>query len=115
MLEVDWQKYSWAQRGQSVGSIEKYLDSHGEIVPITLLSLVLVFLISVEIREILFYRKNGWNFDLDSNVGLKVYNGDSNSEEDLTSNKSRVCYGTPFAIAVCAIALIPFVVFLFSK
>jgi hypothetical protein len=98
-----------------VASIEKYLNSHGEIVPIIILSSVILFLITVEIREILFYRKNSWNFDLDSNIGLKVYNGDSNSEEDLTSNKSRVCYGTPFAIVVCAIILIPFVTFFLSK
>ncbi|MGR4844200.1 hypothetical protein ACIPSK_16525 [Rhizobium sp. LARHSG275] len=79
-------------------SAEKYLDTGGVVAGAIILSIVVLFLVIQEVREVIFYKRNNWNFDLDSNVGIRLYNGDSTDEKDLVSNKSRVCFGTPFMI-----------------
>ena len=78
--------------------MNNYPASDGVVFAIIPLSVVVVFLVIAEIRELIFYKKNNWDFSTDSNIGLKMYNGDSTSDEDLTSNRTRVCYGTPFMI-----------------
>ncbi|MDF0664022.1 MULTISPECIES: hypothetical protein [unclassified Rhizobium] len=85
-----------------------YPVSDGMVFAIILLSVVVLFLVIVEIRELIFYKRNNWDFDSDSNVGFKMYDGDSTSEEDLTSNRTRVCYGTPFMILGFSILLASF-------
>jgi hypothetical protein len=94
---------------------EKYLDGSGIVGGTIILSLLLVYLILQEVREIIFYKKNNWNFDLDSSTGWKMYKGDSTDERDLITNKSRVCYGTPFMISLVAIFLIPCAAIILSK
>ncbi|MGO7610013.1 hypothetical protein ACC689_01870 [Rhizobium ruizarguesonis] len=96
-------------------SAEKYLDTAGVAGGTIILSLVLLFLIIQEVREIIFYKRNNWNFDLDSNIGMKVYNGDSTDEKDLVSNKSRVCFGTPFLIFGFGVLLTACVAIILSK
>ena len=85
-----------------------YPASDGTVFAIILLSVIVLFLVIVEIRELLFYKRNSWDFNSDSNVGFKMYNGDSTSGEDLTSNRTRVCYGTPFVILGFSILLASF-------
>ncbi|MBY5652263.1 hypothetical protein HFO45_29055 [Rhizobium leguminosarum] len=96
-------------------SAEKYLDAGGIVGGTTILLLVLLSFIIQEVREIIFYKRNNWNFDLDSNIGGKMYKGDSTDDKDLMTNKSRVCYGTPFMIVVSAILLSACVAILLSK
>lgn len=85
--------------------MKNYPASDGIVFAIILLGVVVLFLLVVEIRELLFYKRNNWNFNSDSNVGFKMYNGDSTSEGDLTSNRTRVCYGTPLMILGFSILL----------
>ncbi|PDT17840.1 hypothetical protein CO670_05320 [Rhizobium sp. J15] len=94
---------------------EKYNHQDGIIGGTIILSLVVIFLIIQEVREIMFYKRNNWNFDLDSHVGIKLYKGDSTDDKDLVTNKSRVCYGTPFMILGFATLLIACVAILLSK
>ncbi|MBY3432755.1 hypothetical protein HFN89_01015 [Rhizobium laguerreae] len=86
--------------------MNNYPASDGIVFAIILLSAVVLFLVVAEIRELLFYKKNNWDFSSDSNIGVKMYNGDSTSEKDLTSNRTRVLYGTPFMIFGFSILLI---------
>ncbi|CDZ52839.1 hypothetical protein [Neorhizobium galegae] len=53
-----------------------------------------------EIREISFYKKNDWDFDLDSGTKLQVYRGDSDEKKDIISNRERVIYAKPIMILV---------------
>ncbi|NEI32901.1 hypothetical protein GR204_02585 [Rhizobium leguminosarum] len=96
-------------------SAEKYLDAGGVVGGTIILLLVLLCLIIQEVREIIFYKRNNLNFDLDSNIGGKMYKGDSTDDKDLVTNKSRVCYGAPFMISVVAIQLIACVAIILSK
>ncbi|XKM38581.1 hypothetical protein A4U53_006380 (plasmid) [Rhizobium ruizarguesonis] len=104
-----------APKGKKMFSAEKYLDTGGVVVGAIILSIVVLFLIIQEVREILFYKRNNWNFDVDSNVGLRLYNGDSTDEKDLVSNKSRVCFGTPFMIFGFGVLLTACVAIILSK
>lgn len=92
----------------SLTSTKNYPASDGIVFAIILLSVVVLFLVIVEIRELLFYKRNNWDFNSDSKVGFKMYNGDSTSEQDLTSNRTRVCYGTTSMILLSSILLASF-------
>ncbi|MGO7366198.1 hypothetical protein [Rhizobium leguminosarum] len=96
-------------------SAEEYLDTGGVVFGAIILSIVGLFLVIQEVREIIFYKRNNWNFDLDSNVGLRLYNGDSSDEKDLVSNKSRVCLGAPFMIFGFGVLLTAHVAIILSK
>ncbi|MBY5336794.1 hypothetical protein HFO99_23180 [Rhizobium leguminosarum] len=104
-----------ALKGKNMFSVEKYLEADGVAVGATILSIVVLSLVIQEVREIIFYKRNNWNFDLDSNVGLRLYNGDSTDEKDLVSNKSRVCFGTPFMIFGFGVLLTACVAIILSK
>jgi hypothetical protein len=104
-----------ALKGKNMLSAEKYLDTGGVVGGAIILSLLLLFLIIQEVREIIFYKRNNWNFDLDNNIGLKMYNGDSTDDKDLISNRSRVCYGAPFMIVGFSILLVGCVAIILSK
>ncbi|MGG7579628.1 hypothetical protein [Rhizobium sp. Nf11,1] len=96
-------------------SVERYLYADGVVGGTIILSLVFLFLAIEEAREILFYIGNNWNFDIDSNIGGKIYNGDSTDDRDLATNRSRVLYGRPFLIVVFLAFLVIHIAALFSK
>jgi hypothetical protein len=51
----------------------------------------------VEIKELYFYKRNGWDFKKDSGIGGDTYRGDFVVKD---SNKNRVVFGRPFMILV---------------
>jgi len=68
-----------------------------------------------QIRELLFYQKNGWDFSVDSNINwLEIRKGrrrpfldpGPTPSEYLASNKDRVCFARPFVMfCIAALAL----------
>lgn len=60
----------------------------------------LVKLLISEFREIVFYKKNNWNFSKDSQTDIRIYRGESYEEKNEYSNKSRVIYGKPIGIII---------------
>ncbi|MBX4983135.1 hypothetical protein [Rhizobium binae] len=104
-----------ASKGNNMLSVERYFYADGVVGGTIILSLVFLFLAIEEAREILFYIRNNWNFDIDSNIGGKIYKGDSTGDRDLVTNRSRVLYGRPFLIVVFLAFLIIHIAVLFSK
>lgn len=104
-----------AYKGNNMLSADKYLHVDGFVGGAIILSLALLFLVVQETREIFFYKRNNWNFDLDSNIGTKMYRGESIDEKDLVTNKSRVLYGRPFLIVLFLGVLIALLAILLSK
>jgi hypothetical protein len=60
-----------------------------------------------QVRELLFYRNNGWDFSVDSNINwLKIRSGrrrpffefGPTPPEYLASNRQRVCFARPFVM-----------------
>lgn len=96
-------------------SAAKYLNVDGFVGAAIILLFPFLFLIIQETREIIFYKKNNWNFDLDSNIGSKMYKGESTDERDLVTNRSRVLYGRPFLIVLFLVLLISLSTILLSK
>ena len=78
-------------------------DNYDWIV-IVVLSLLLLSLIYWWIKDLLFYKRNGWDFDQPS--GLKMYHGIVRTPESEMSNRNRVLFGFPFMIAVFAIVIL---------
>lgn len=102
-------------KGNNMLSVERCLYADGVVGGAIILLLVFLFLAIEEAREILFYIRNNWNFDFDSNIGGKIYKGDSTDDRDLATNRSRVLYGRPFLIVVFLAFLIIHIAVLFSK
>jgi hypothetical protein len=65
---------------------------------------VLLWLIRSYAKDLLFYRRNGWNFTEDS--GEKLYHGEYPTPETLTTNKYRVLIGMPMMILIFAIVIL---------
>jgi hypothetical protein len=66
----------------------------------------LIFLIQGWVKDLLFYKRNGWDFTHDS--GRKMYHGDDGvmTPERLMSNRARVHFGYPFMIVGLAVILV---------
>jgi len=67
------------------------------------LAVLFALLLLGQARELLFYRNNGWDFSVDSNINwLKIRS--SRPPEYLATNRERVCFARPFII-VCVGAI----------
>lgn len=61
-----------------------------------LLSAFTLYFSYFEMRELIFYRRNGWDFSVNNNISpFTVHEGDSTS---VVSNKDRVLFSLPFVI-----------------
>ncbi|WP_141105670.1 hypothetical protein [Rhizobium sp. R635] len=98
-----------------MASLENHLDTYGAITPIAVLSLAIIFLVTTEVKELIFYKKNKWDFELDSKIGSKMYKRESAEEEDIIPNRSRVLYTMPLLILLFLTLLIVFAAILFSQ
>ncbi|RWL83679.1 MAG: hypothetical protein EOR67_05490 [Mesorhizobium sp.] len=61
-----------------------------------------------EVRELLYYWNNGWNFFENSKISWSTYYNRRSwpfpqRPEDRISNKQRVCFGRPFFIVIVGI------------
>lgn len=66
-------------------------------------SAAFVFLVVEQLRELFFYRKNGWDFTQDSDIPLGIYYwGDNSCPEDIVSNRERILLARPIAILILA-------------
>lgn len=67
---------------------------------------ILVQLLISEFRELIFYRKNGWDFNCDSQTKWRSYKGESDEKRSEFSNKSRVTIVKPFGVFILFIQLL---------
>ena len=72
------------------------------------LLLCLLFIsVTTEIREVVFYSKNNWDFRKQSQIGNKnIYKGDSTNAKDIVSNIDRVLIARPIFIVTEAVFLV---------
>ncbi|RWL98506.1 MAG: hypothetical protein EOR68_14745 [Mesorhizobium sp.] len=68
----------------------------------------IVVLAVQEVRELLYYWNNGWNFFENSKISWSTYYNRRSwpfpqRPEDRISNKQRVCFGRPFFIVIVGI------------
>lgn len=69
-------------------------------------SMTAYFLVSMtisEVRDIMFYKNNDWNFELDSHPKWKSYEGDSDRQ---ISNRSRVIFCMPTGILFLSLQML---------
>lgn len=69
------------------------------------ISVTVCFLVSMtisEVRDIMFYKNNNWNFELDSHPKWKSYEGDSDKQ---ISNRSRVIFCMPTGIILLSLQM----------
>lgn len=79
------------------------------ILGIFYISVTAYFLVSMtisEVRDIMFYKNNNWNFELDSHPKWKSYEGDSDKQ---ISNRSRVIFCMPTAIIFLSLQMVAIV------
>ena len=75
---------------------------------------ILVQLLISELRELIFYWKNGWDFNCDSQTKWRSYKGDSDEKRNEISNKSRVTIDKPFGILILFIQML-ILIFVFLR
>jgi hypothetical protein len=82
-----------------------------KLISIVILSISTGISIYFEVMELLFYKRAGWDFNINSNIGpFTMYKGDSSHESDTVSNKDRVLFSWPLVIVIQFAILVPFVV-----
>lgn len=70
-------------------------DSIGRVIAIALSLVFFSFISFCWVKELLFYRRNGWNFDLDSKC-LTMFWGDWEDPGNRMTNSARLKKGYPF-------------------
>ncbi len=86
------------------------MNFYVKIAIIALLTLVLLRILHLYAKDIAFYRRNNWNFDLDS--GQVIFSG-SESDTDRgnpMSNRTRFYFGFPACIFFALLFLVLVVV-----
>jgi len=61
---------------------------------------IALFLTFHAARELDFYRRNGWDFGVNSKSKVNFFWSDSSQPSEKMSNRQRVSYGYPFFLAV---------------
>lgn len=77
-------------------------DGRGGV--LALLLIIFIFEMYVWWKDLIFYKRNGWDFSTDNpSQIIQIYYGDSSHDEDIVTNKDRVLFSLPLILVVILI------------